>query len=216
MGTKFIDLSLEIYDGAPTYEEDPQCSIIRHTTIKQGGSNCTRLSLSSHQGTHMDAPFHFIEDGSTIDVMPSNNFFGEAFLIDFSRKKNKEPIDVKDFLPYEDKITEGARIVYRTGFDKLFPQKEYFFDFPFLTKEAADWLAHKRISLLGMDTPTPNPVDFTYVHRTLLKNNIAILEGLCNLRDLNREKFILIAAPLKVKGCDAAPVRAFAVEEDKI
>lgn len=206
-----IDLTMEIYDRAPTFDEDPVCSIQRHCTIEQAGSTCSQISISSHHGTHMDAPLHFLPDGGTIDQISLDDCIGEAFLIDFSWKKAFEPIGIEDFQPYTNQIQEGSRIVYRTGFDEVYPEGRYFTDFPYLTMEAADWLAAKNIALLGMDTPTPNPVDYTYVHRALLQANVRILEGLANLASIRRGIFYLAAAPLKIRDCDAAPVRAYAI-----
>lgn len=65
-----------------------------------------------------------------------------------------------------------------------------------------------------MDTPSPNPVDFTPVHENLLRAGVSILEGLCNLSAIGQERFWLSAAPLKIANCDAAPVRAYAIIEE--
>lgn len=207
---KMIDLSMDIYDGAPTYAFDPACTVKAHNTVESIGYNITQLSISSHQGTHLDAPYHFFNDGMTVDKLPLDSFTGKAICIDVSYKRPKQPLTVEDFLPYEEKIVEGSRIIYRTGWDRMFPRTEYFSDFPYLSMELAEWFAGKRIKMLGMDTPSPSAADWMYVHHALLGKGIVIVEGLANLEALD-EEFIFIAAPLKIKGRDGSPVRAIAI-----
>jgi len=209
---KIIDLSLSIYNEAPTFTYDPKCAIIVHNTIESIGYNITQLSMSSHQGTHLDAPYHFIDGGLTVDKLPPESFAGRAVMMDMSHKKPKEPITVKDFIPYEKFVLKGSRIIYRTGWDRKFPEKDYFTDFPYLSAGLADWFAAREITMLGMDTPTPNPDDWMYVHRTLLGKGVVIVEGLANLEKVKCSEFFFVAAPLKIDGRDGSPVRALAIE----
>ena len=115
------------------------------------------------------------------------------------------------FEPHADKFQPGAKIIYRTGWDRAFGTREYFSDFPSLTVEAAQWLAEKRIGLIGMDTPTPG-TDWQEVHLVLLAQGveIVIVEGLTRLEQLP-ERFTLSAFPLNIKGRDGAPCRAVAI-----
>lgn len=212
MEEKIIDLSMEIYHGAPTFTFDPKCAVIVHNTVESIGYNITQISMSTHQGTHLDAPYHFLNDGITVDKLPLENCIGKASKVDLTHKKPKEPISVEDFLPFEEKIVKGSKVVYQTGWDKIFPDKSYFSDFPYLSKELADWFASKEIALLGMDTPTPNPIDWMYVHHSLFGKGIIIVEGLANLEKISKEEFFLFAAPLAIKGRDGSPVRAVAIE----
>lgn len=213
MNRKIIDLSMDIYHEAPTFAFDPKCSVVIHNTVESIGYNITQISMSTHQGTHLDAPYHFIDNGMTVDKIPLETMVGKAFKIDMSHKNPKEPLTVNDFLPYESKIVKGTRIVYQTGWDKTFPDKSYFSDFPYLTKELADWFVKKEIALLGMDTPTPNPNDWMYIHHSLLGKEIIIVEGLANLEKIEEDEFTLIALPLKISGRDGSPVRAVGIVE---
>ncbi len=208
---KIVDISLDIYHGAPTFAWDPKCAVIVHNTVDSIGYNMSQLSMSTHQGTHLDAPFHFLDEGKTVEQLDLNTCVGDAFIIDLSHKRPKEPITVADFEPYSDVITEGARIVYRTDWHKQFPQPHYFSDFPYMTLELAEWLAARRIGLIGMDVPTPNPTDYTPVHHILLGAEIVIVEGLANLGDIGETNFFLMAAPLKITGRDGSPIRALAM-----
>jgi len=63
MALRFVDLSLPIYDKAPTFSSDPKCAIVVHHTIESFGYNITQLIMSSNQGTHLDAPLHFLRNG---------------------------------------------------------------------------------------------------------------------------------------------------------
>ncbi|MCQ6562004.1 cyclase family protein [Paenibacillus mendelii] len=208
---KLIDLSMDIYHAAPTFPMDPQCEVIVHNTIDSIGYNISQLSMSTHQGTHLDAPFHFLDDGITVDKLDLNKCIGDALLVDLSHKQPKEPIDVGDFAAYADRIGEGTRLIYRTDWHLQFQHKHYFTDFPYMTLELAQWLADRRIAMIGMDVPTPNPTDYDPIHKILLRAEIVIVEGLANLGDVGTDAFFFMAAPLRIKGRDGSPVRALAM-----
>lgn len=211
MAGQILDLSLDIYHGAPTFAWDPKCGVIVHNTIATIGYNITQLSISTHQGTHLDAPFHFLEDGKTVEQLDLQKVIGPAVLIPLEHKQAKEPLTVADFEPYAEHIVPGARVVYRTGWDQQFPAPHYFSDFPYMTVELSRWLAEREIGLIGMDVPTPNPKEYTEVHQVLLGKEIVILEGLARLAQIRTRQFFLMAAPLRIKGRDGSPVRALAM-----
>lgn len=211
MYKKVIDLSVEIYDGAPTMPMDPKCSVSEHCNLDNLGYNLTRLTISTHQGTHLDAPYHFFYDGTTVDKIDPARFIVRAIKIDLTHKKPKDPIDVADIAPYEKQISQGMSILFHTGWDKVFPKKEFFSDFPFVTLELARYIADKKIPLIGMDMPTPNGQAWKELHETLLRESVVIVEGLCSMEELGNEEFTLIALPLKIRGRDGSPVRAVAL-----
>jgi arylformamidase len=213
LARRLVDVSLDIYHGAPTFAWDPKCAVIVHNTVDSIGYNISQISMSTHQATHLDAPFHFLDEGTTVDQLDLHRCIGEAILIDLTAKQTREPIGVHDFMPYDSRIKEGSRVIYRTDWFKEFPQKHYFTDFPYMTIELAQWLADKKIAMIGMDVPTPNPTDYDPVHKILLGADIVIVEGLANLGDIGRDEFFFMAAPLKIKGRDGSPVRAIAMTE---
>jgi arylformamidase len=213
MSRKLIDLSMDIYHGAPTFASDPKCAVIVHNTVDTIGYNISQLSISTHQGTHLDAPFHFLNEGTTVDQLDLHQCIGEALLVDLSHKKAREAIDVADFLPYESRIHEGTRLIYRTDWHTEYPLKHYFSDFPYMTIELAQWLADRKIAMIGMDVPTPNPTDYDPIHKILLGAGIVIVEGLARLGDIGQEEFFFFAAPLKITGRDGSPIRAIAMLE---
>ena len=213
---KLIDLSYPLEHEQLNFPWDPKISVLPHNTVSSIGYNITEISLSSHQGTHLDAPFHFYDDGKTIDRVQLDRFYGPAVLVDLapnSYLEAKTPIKVEMFKPYEDKFRQAAKIIYRTGWDRMFGKPEFFSDFPTLTLEAARWIAERRIGMLGMDTPTPS-TDWKECHLILLEENveIVIVESLTKL-DLLPEQFTFIGFPLNLKGRDGAPIRAVALVE---
>lgn len=155
-GKRVIDISMEIFDGAPQFPGDAACEVKSYHTIAAAGYNTTRLSLSSHHGTHLDAPFHFLNDGFGVDRIDLAKCVGPAVIIDMSHKGPRASIGIEDLAPYADRIGQGARVILRTGWDRVYPDPRYFTDFPNITLAAATWLAEQGIALLGMDMPTPN------------------------------------------------------------
>lgn len=213
---KLIDLSYPLEHGQLNFPWDPKISVLPHNTVSSIGYNITEVSLSTHQGTHLDAPFHFYDDGKTIDQIQLDRFYGSAVLVDLAPGRYleaKTPITVEMFEAYEDKFRPGAKIVYRTGWDRMFGQPEFFSDFPTLTLDAARWIAERKIGMLGMDTPTPS-TDWKECHLILLKESVelVIVESLTNLDQLP-DQFTFIGFPLNIKGRDGAPIRAVALVE---
>jgi len=213
---RFIDLSHALQDGLPNFEGDPQIRIRSAASIPVQPCNVMELTMSSHQGTHLDAPRHFYAGGRTVDDIPLDRFHGPATLIDLapgSALPASTPITVEHLQPHAAKFVPGARILYRTGWDRMFGQKAFFTAFPTLTIEAARWIARKGIGMLGMDTPTPS-VDFLECHLVLLApgREIVIVEGLAGLERLP-ERFTFIGFPLKIRQGDGSPIRAVALCE---
>lgn len=204
---KLIDLSHPLEHGQQTFPSDPKLSIIPHGNTKTLRYNITQISISSHQGTHLDAMYHFLDDGKTLDQMPLEWFYGETHLLRIPKKANEE-ITVADFIPYESLLVPEAKIVFETGWYHHFGKENFFSDFPSLTQDAAKFLAGKKIRLLGMDMPTPGK-DWYELHHILLPAEIVVVESLANL-DKVPERFTFMGFPLNFKGRDGSPIRAVA------
>lgn len=209
-----IDLSYPLEHGQLNFPFDPKISVVVHNTVDSIGYNITQLSLSTHQGTHLDAPFHFYDDGKTLDQMRLDQFYGPATLVDLAPGGHLDagtPLTVAMFEAHADAFQPGARVIYRTGWDRMFGTPEFFADFPTLTLDAARWIAEREIGLLGMDTPTPS-TDWKECHLILLAEGveIVIVEGLTRLEQLP-EHFTFIGFPLNITGRDGSPIRAVAV-----
>ncbi len=214
--SRLIDLSHPLRDGQLCFPGDPGIRVETHGTLATLGFNIAKVSLSTHQGTHLDVPFHFFDDGKTLDRVSLDRFFGPATLIDLAPGtclEPRTPITIDMFAAHEAKFQPGAKVIYRTGWDRTYDTPEYFTDFPSLTVAAARWIAGRRIGLLGMDTGTPSS-DWQECHQTLLGKGaeMVIVEGLTRLEELP-EQFTFIGFPLNIEGRDGSPIRAVGLVE---
>lgn len=156
------------------------------------------------------------EKGKTVNELDLTKCSGEAQVIDIPRRKFANSIRVKDLEPYSDKTGEGVRLLIRTGWDRMFGKKEFFSsNSPHLSIEVGQWLVKRKIWLLGLDFASPNlksPEENLKLHRLFLNNGVVLVESLNNLEKL-KKKVYLVVLPLKLKGLDASPVRAIALQE---
>jgi len=141
--SKVIDLSLPFEHGSSISRGTRRISVLVHNTVSTIGYNITQFSMSTHQGTHLDAPYHFFDDGRTVDQIPLDCCYGPALLMDLASARIWPPrpqsLSRCSNLT-ADQIQPGAKVIYRTGWDRAFGTPEYFSDFPSLTLEAAQWL----------------------------------------------------------------------------
>jgi arylformamidase len=196
-------------DGQPSFPGDPILQIGAHATIEKQRCNVSQLAMGSHQGTHLDAQYHFVSDGRRIDEMPLDWFYGQATILRIPKEARAE-ITPADLKPFERLLVPEARIIYETGWHRHYGEANFFTDFPSLTQEAASYLAGRQIRLLGMDTPTPSR-DYYEVHHLLQQKpaEIVIVESLANL-DGVPDNFLFIGFPLRFEGGDGSPIRAIA------
>ena len=211
---KILDLTLTISDSIPTFPGSPTPSFIPWENIKDDGYNLELLFLSTHTGTHLDAPHHFLEKGTKIHEINVKRLVCNAVLIKL-RKKNGETIKKDDIVKFEKKhgkIAASSSVIFWTGWQKNLLRDFYFAKNPGLSVSAANYLASKKINLVGTDTPSidlGSDSKFS-VHHILAKNNILIVENLANLDKINSTNFHLVIAPLKLKNATGSPVRALA------
>ena len=173
--------------------------------------NSTKLSLGVHCGTHMDAPFHFFEDGNTIDRVPLDACAGPALLVDLTPISACEPIDTRQLQVHEARLRDLRKLVLRTDWSHQWGRPEYFADHPVVTQHAAQFLVDCGVQLVGVDFPSLDHPPFP-AHTTLLRQGIVIVENLTNLSAIHKEVFNLVVLPLKITGRDGSPVRAIALE----
>jgi kynurenine formamidase len=207
---KIIDLSHPLEHGQQTFPSDPKLSVVPHGTTETLKYNITQIVLGTHQGTHLDAMYHFRDDGKTLDQMPLDWFYGPARVLRIPKNAGEE-ITPADFEPFEEWLKPDAKIIYETGWHRQFGAANFFTEFPSLTQDAARYLAAKKIRMLGMDTPTPGR-DWYEVHHILLapETEIVIVETLANL-DQVPDEFTFAGFPLNFKGRDGSPIRAVAI-----
>ncbi|MBW2030914.1 MAG: cyclase family protein [Deltaproteobacteria bacterium] len=214
--SKLVDLTFGIEEGISTCPT-PWHPVVEVTKIARHfieGRETRKVTLGTHTGTHIDAPLHFLADGHSVDQLPLEILIGEALLLDFSGKKNGEEISEGEIGEKLLGIEGIERLVIRTDWSGKWMKRGYFEEYPYLSQGACGFLIQKGVRLLGMDTPSPdNPNDKAGSlqdspnHKKLLANGIVIVEYLTNLREIEGQRFWLIALPLKLLGCDGAPAR---------
>lgn len=198
-----IDISMVISPEMPTYkgitERKP---VIEVTNTIDQGSNESRLSILYHTGTHVDAPFHMLSKGKTIDLFPLQHFEGKALVLELS---NLEKIEAEHLLPHEIPITTVDFLILKTdnSLQHLHPKK-----FVFLGESGAHFLSKKILKGVGIDSlgiERDQPQHPT--HRLLLEKDILIFEGLV-LTHVNPGFYWFSGYPLKIKAADGSPIRA--------
>ena len=211
---KIIDLTLTISEKIPTFPGTPKPHFIEWETIVKDGYNLELLFLSSHTGTHIDAPFHFMKNGKKIHEIKTERLVNEAILIRVRKKTNKSisKTDIQKFEQKNGKIENGSTVIFHTGWQKNLTKEFYFTKNPGLSVSAAKYLASKKINMVGIDSPSidlGSDSKFS-VHRILAGNNILIVENLANLNKIKSNSFHLITSPLKLKNATGSPIRAMA------
>ena len=211
---KPIDLTLTISESIPSFPGSPKPQFISWSNLKEDGYNLELLFLSSHTGTHIDAPYHFVKNGLKINQIPLDRLIGKAILIKVQKTKNN-PITKLDIILFEKKhgkIPNHLSVFFFTGWQKNLQKDNYFTENPGLDISAAKYLVSKKINLVGIDSPSIDlGKDKSFsVHHIFSKNNILIVENLANLKKISSKEFNFTILPLKLKDATGSPVRAVA------
>lgn len=194
---KIIDISQEVL-SCEVYEGDPTPSAERVTDMKRGELyNLSAFSMCAHNGTHIDAPLHFFEDGRSVDKIPLEYFVGECFV---SEENGDISAEVAQRMLEKAKTAGADRRILIKGKSTV-------------TEEAARVFADAGILLLGNESQSVGPIDSPMaVHKILLGKNIVLLEGIV-LKDVKEGIYILNCAPLNLAGFEGSPVRAILIEK---
>ena len=199
---KIYDISQEVF-GCCVYPGDPVPKKESVLSIKNGDvCNLTSFSMCAHNGTHIDAPNHFIDDGKTVDKMDLSRLVGYAYVYECNGILTSH--DAK-------RILEKARNDHNDSYKRILLKGD-----TEISYEAAEVFANESIFLLGNESQTVGPADAPMaVHKLLLGKEIALLEGI-RLGDVEEGVYFLYAAPISLDGCDGAPVRAILVSESRV
>jgi arylformamidase len=219
---RIVDLTMYIEEGMQTFPTHWH-PFVEITQLGRHGIEdrvTHKVVLGTHTGTHIDAPLHFIPGGATVDTIPLEQLNGPARLLDLSDTPAFGGIEVEQLKRVAgDKSVE--RVLIRFDGDKRLGTLGYYSDQPWLSEESAQWLVDNGCRLVGLDVSMPdNPKNGRGCakdspnHKILLGNGTIILEYMTNLAAIGAEEFELVVAPLKLRGLDGAPVRAFAVVEE--
>jgi arylformamidase len=204
---EFIDISVLVRQGMPIWPGESGVILDRVKSLDAGdSSNSSRLSMSIHSGTHVDAPFHFLPSGKKIDEMDLDIFIGPVRIIHMLFQDRITSADLISLnLP-----PDTRRLLFRTKNSDFWKQSPNTFqpDFVGLTEDAAEWVADSAIELVGIDYLSIQPYnDASQTHCILLQAGVAILEGL-DLTHVEEKEYDLICLPLRLLGAEGAPARA--------
>ncbi|MEK6578929.1 MAG: cyclase family protein [Bdellovibrionota bacterium] len=209
LGEHYYDISPEISSQTAVYPGDVKFKRSIHFDQRNGDP----LLLSSiestvHVGAHTDAPNHYHPDGTGIENRDINYYLGGCQVISVKIPPGKR-IELKDISKIS--ITE-MRVLFKT--ESFSNPNQWNADFNSLSPELVNSLSKLGVVLIGIDTPSIDPADSKELeaHQAIFKNNMAILEGI-TLTSVPDGPYNLIALPLKIKGCDASPVRAVLVKK---
>ncbi|HLD94247.1 MAG TPA: cyclase family protein [Anaerolineales bacterium] len=205
---KTYDISLTVFPGMTVWPDDPQVVLERISKLEEGrNSNGSRMAMSVHTGTHVDAPYHFLKDGSTVEKMPLKVLIGRAYVVHLSD-------DVDLITPKELEDAEipprTRRVLIRTRNSKIWQKdlRTFHKDYVGISGEGAEYLVKRGVKLIGVDYLSVAPFKNTRpTHLALLNAGVVIVEGL-NLSQVSHGRYNLICLPLKLEGSDGAPARA--------
>ena len=200
--TRVWDISQTLRPGLPVWPGDTDFAFDRTWRMDAGSPvNVGRMTMSTHSGTHADAPLHYAEDGLDAAAMALDPFIGECLVVDARAAKGE--IDVAD-LP---RIDSADRVLFRQW--DVFPHDTWRSDWTPIAAETVEWLSLQGVRLIGTDAPSVDPQESKTMaaHKAVLKHDMRILEGLV-LDDVPQGRYELIALPLKVGGGDAGLCRS--------
>lgn len=217
MALRIIDLSHTLGPtGMTIWPGHPAFSSFKLQTKR----SVTVLSFGSHTGTHIDAPSHFIADGLAIDEVDLQRLFGRAVVVDVRGKGARERITWEDVKGCEDKLGEGVIVLLCTGWSRYWGTDTYR-EHPFLDPDAARRLVERGVRVIGVDTLGPDEMKLdgeeeaegVSAHEVILGAGGLIAENLRGVEEvIGMERPIVSLLPIKIGGCDGAPIRAIAFE----
>jgi kynurenine formamidase len=210
MPVRVIDLTMRIRPSMKVFPGSPKPSFVPWSRFDSHGYDSEAMFMSTHTGTHVDAPSHFAPGLASIDRIPAGRLICNALLIKAHKKANQliELGDVND-----KQISKGDTVVFATGWEKRAGSKNYMTENPGLSAQAAKYLVQKKVNAVAVDGPSIDAgfdEKFT-AHNILLPANVLAVENLCNVGMIPKERFTLVVAPLKLVGATGSPVRALAI-----
>ncbi len=208
-----IDLTHPLHAGMPIYPGTEEPAFSPANTLETDGFRETLLHMTSHTGTHMDAPAHIIPGGKTLDQFDAGQFIGTAVVIDCTAIAPGGVIPLELVLAHP-RASEAEFLLFHTGWDRLWGSPDYFANYPCVAPEVVDYVLSTGKKGVGLDTISLDPMACLTLHRRLLgQNKTVILENLTRLDQLSDGLFTLCALPLPYEKADGSPLRAVALLE---
>lgn len=220
MTSKLIDLSHTVEHGMITYKGLPApviCDFLSREDSRKHYSagtefNIGKIEMVANTGTYVDSPFHRFADGIDLSELPLESLVD----LDGVVVRVTDPGRAISKKSFDGIAVKGRAVLVHTGWSRHWRTDQYFEGHPFLTKDAADYLAEAGAAFVGIDTYNiDDTTDGTRpVHTALLGSRIPICEHMCGLELLPDSGFRFHAAPVKVKAFGTFPVRAYAVLDE--
>ncbi len=207
---RVYDITLTITPDLPTWPGDQPVVMERVEKIEDGGaSNITCITMSAHTGTHVDAPYHFLADGETVEHMSLKTLTGRAYVLALPdvERITAEVLENAEIPP------RTRRVLFKTKNSEYWAQGEREFqrDYVALSADGAEYLVDKGVRLVGIDYLSIAPFQATRpTHEILLKAGVVIVEGL-NLSKIEPGRYTFYCLPLKLGHSDGAPARVILV-----
>lgn len=204
---KIFDISIQLDKRTPVWPGDPQIKLETSASRAKGDDyHVSKFSIGVHNGTHIDAPYHFLEEGTKQQKIDISRFSTKTRVVEYSGTDH-----ISDKFLKTIKLDGIHSVLLKTSNSKWLNKTDEPFhkDFIALKTSAAKWFVENGISLIGIDYLSIEPFDSETheVHKILLRNNVIILESI-NLSDISPGDYQLFCLPLKIATPDGAPVRA--------
>lgn len=203
---KVIDISWPISKATTGYKDRSVVNFDEVKNFNRDGARETNIHLSSHSGTHVDAPSHFLKDGKTIDEISLDRTIGDCIVLDMTTCAERITRDC--LMPHDNEIVEGGIVLLRTTNSDLSATDKFSPHFVYLEASGALYLAQKKVKAVGIDylgIEHSQPGHPT--HENLMHGSVIIIEGL-RLGHVQPGQYFLVCLPLNVIGLEAAPARA--------
>jgi arylformamidase len=202
--TRMIDVTVPMSAALPRVPGDPGFELELVQRIGDGEPcNVSKITMGAHSGTHVDAPYHFLADGPTIEQLSLEILMGKCRVIEVA---GRDRIDRPELEALD--LRDDIRILLKTRMSGQLRHPEFRHDFVHLTPEAATYLVQAGLKLVGVDYLSVEKLDSTGfpVHHTLLGAGVVIIEGL-DLSQVEPGEYELTCLPLLIAGGDGAPAR---------
>ena len=209
--SQLFDLTHPIENGMPVYPGDPGPEITTAPSVPAPW-RVSELRFGSHTGTHMDAPAHYFRGGKTIDQYPPERLALPGLVLAVNGLADGGTLSWEMLAGQAAKLPEGGAAIIRTGWGQFWGTDRYW-RYPTLSAEAARGLAAAKVSLIGLDLPSADPLVHTppLIHEIILEKDILLVENLAHLDQLQPGIVYPFAfLPLLLAGLDGSPVRAMA------
>ena len=204
------DITVTISRGMPVWPGDAPVTLEQVASLEAGdGYNLTRLGMGAHTGTHVDAPSHFLSgDALTVEKLPLKILSGRVYVLHIPDCS----VITAEVLGNADIPPRTRRLLFKTGNSSYWATENAFrTDYVALSPDAARWLVHRGVKLVGIDYLSIAPFeDGQQTHEILLKAGVVIVEGL-DLSQISQGRYTLHCLPLKIAGAEGAPARVILI-----